>query len=97
MDQRAHDIEEDVKSILQTRLALADKIETLERQVEATVESTKAAALDALDLAREKAAGFIERTTQHLNPSVQAGRRPWIMVGTAIALGFTSKRPIDSS
>ena len=88
MDQRAHDVEEDVKSILQTRLALADKIETLERQVEATVESTKAAALDALDLARDKAAGFIERTTQHLNPSVQARRRPWIMVGSAIALGF---------
>jgi ElaB/YqjD/DUF883 family membrane-anchored ribosome-binding protein len=88
MDQRAHDVEEDVKSILQTRLALADKIETLERHVEATVESTKAAALDALDLARNRAAGFIERTTQHLNPSVQAGRRPWVMLGTAIALGF---------
>ena len=88
MDQRAHDVEEDVKSILQTRLALADKIEALERQVEVTVESTKAAALDALDLARNRAAGFIERTTQHLNPSVQVGRRPWVMVGGAIALGF---------
>jgi ElaB/YqjD/DUF883 family membrane-anchored ribosome-binding protein len=88
MDQRANDVEEDVKNILQTRLALADKIETLERQVEATVESTKAAALDALDLARDKAAGFIERTTHHLNPSLQAGRRPWIMVSSAIAVGF---------
>jgi hypothetical protein len=46
------------------------------------------AALDALGLARNKAAGFIESTTHHLNPSVQAGRRPWIMVGTAIALGL---------
>jgi ElaB/YqjD/DUF883 family membrane-anchored ribosome-binding protein len=88
MDQRAHDVEEDVKSILQTRLALADKIATLERQVEVTVESTKAAALDVLDMARNKAAGFIERTTHHLNPSLQAGRRPWVMVGTAIAVGF---------
>lgn len=88
MDQRAHDVEEDVKDILQTRLALADKIEMLERHVEATVESTKAAALDALDLARNKAAGFIERTTEHLNPSIQGGRRPWVMVGAAIALGF---------
>jgi hypothetical protein len=88
MDQRAHDVEEDLKNILQTRLALADKIDTLERQVEATVESTKMAALDALGLARNKAAGFIESTTHHLNPSVQAGRRPWIMVGSAIALGL---------
>lgn len=88
MDQRAHDVEEDLKNILHTRLSLADKIDTLERQVEATVESTKLAALDALDLARNKAAGFIESTTHHLNPSVQAGRRPWIMVGSAIAVGF---------
>ncbi len=88
MDQRAHDVEEDLKSILQTRLALADKIQTLERHVEATVESTKIAALDALDLARNKAAGFIESTTNHLNPAVQGGRRPWIMVGSAIAIGL---------
>jgi hypothetical protein len=46
------------------------------------------AAFDALDLARNKAAGFIESTTHHLNPSVQAGRRPWMMVGSAIAIGF---------
>jgi hypothetical protein len=88
MDQRAHDVEEDLKNILHTRLALADKIDMLERQVKATVESTKMAALDALDLARHKAAGFIESTTHHLNPSVQARRRPWIMVGGAIALGL---------
>jgi ElaB/YqjD/DUF883 family membrane-anchored ribosome-binding protein len=88
MDQRAHDVEKDLRNILQTRLALADKIDELGRQVEATVESTKMAALDALDLARDKAAGFIESTTHHLNPSVQAGRRPWIMVGSAIAVGF---------
>ena len=88
MDQRAHDVEEDVKHILRTRLALEDKIDTLERRVEATVESTKMAALDALDLARNKAAGFIESTTHQLNPTVQAGRRPWIMIGSAIALGL---------
>ena len=88
MDQRAHDVEEDVKSILQTRLALADKIEALERQVEATVESSKAAALDVLDLAKNRAASFIESTTEQLNPSVQAGRRPWLMIGSAVALGL---------
>jgi ElaB/YqjD/DUF883 family membrane-anchored ribosome-binding protein len=88
MDQRAHDVEEDVKDIYRTRLSLEDKIDTLERRVEATVESTKLAALDALDLARNRAAEFIESTTHQLNPSVQAGRRPWVMVGSAIALGL---------
>jgi ElaB/YqjD/DUF883 family membrane-anchored ribosome-binding protein len=88
MDQRAHDVEEDLKNILQTRLALADKIQTLERHVEATVESTKHAAIDALDLARNKAAAFIESTTHQLDPTVQAGRRPWMMVGGAVAVGL---------
>lgn len=88
MDQRAHDVEEDLKHILQTRLALADKIETLERQVEATVESTKAAALEVLDHAKQRAASFIESASRQLNPSIQAGRRPWVMVGSAVALGL---------
>jgi hypothetical protein len=88
MDQRAHDVEEDLKNILQTRIALADKIQTLERRVEETVQTTKSAALDALDQAKNRAADWIESTTQQLNPSLQAGRRPWIMVGTAIAIGF---------
>jgi ElaB/YqjD/DUF883 family membrane-anchored ribosome-binding protein len=88
MDQRAHAVEEDLKNILQTRLALADKIATLERHVEATVESTKTAALDALDLARNRAAGFIESTTNQLNPAVQGARRPWMMVGSAVAIGL---------
>jgi ElaB/YqjD/DUF883 family membrane-anchored ribosome-binding protein len=88
MDQRAHDVEEDLKNILQTRLALADKIETLERRVQETVQTTKTAALDALDQAKNTAADWIESTTQQLNPSLQAGRRPWVMVGTAIAIGL---------
>jgi hypothetical protein len=87
MDQRAHDVEEDLKDILRTRLALGDKIQSLERRVEETVYGTKAAALEALDLARNKAADFIESTTYQLNPSVQAVRRPWLMVGSAIAVG----------
>ena len=88
MDQRAHDVEEDLKNILQTRLALADKIDTLERRVQETVHTTKTAALDALDEAKNKAADWIESTSQQLNPSLQAGRRPWVMVGTAIAIGL---------
>ena len=88
MDQRAHDVEEDLKNILQTRLALADKIEALERRVEETVHTTKTAALDALDQAKNKAADWIETTTQQLDPSLQASRRPWVMLGAAIAVGF---------
>lgn len=88
MDQRAHDVEEDLKNILHTRMVLADKIQLLEQRVADIVHGTKAAALGALDLARNKAVDFIESASHNLNPSLQAGRRPWIMVGSAVAVGF---------
>ena len=88
MDQRSHDVEEDLKRILHTRVALADKIQLLERQVEDTVYMTKSAAFDALDLARNKAVDFIQAATDNLNPSTQGRRRPWMMVGSAVAVGF---------
>ena len=88
MDQRAHDVEEDLKNILHTRMVLADKIQLLEKRVADIVHGTKVAARDALDLARNNAVSFIESASHNLNPSLQAGRRPWIMVGSAVAVGF---------
>lgn len=88
MDQRAHDVEEDLKNILHTRMVLADKIQLLEERVADIVHGTKAAALGVLDLARNKAVDFIESASHNMNPSLQAARRPWIMVGSAVAVGF---------
>jgi hypothetical protein len=88
MDQRAHDIEQDLKHILDLRLALSDKMELLERRVEETVQMTKAAVLEALDLARDKAGEIIESAAMNLDPSRQAQRRPWLLVGSAVAAGI---------
>jgi hypothetical protein len=88
MDQRAHDVEEDLKEILHTRQALGKKMDLLEQRVEETVQGTKMAALAALDFARHKAADFIESATESLNPNVQASRRPWAMMCGAIAVGL---------
>ena len=90
MDQRAHAVEADLKNILNTRLALAYKLQLLEKQVEDTVRGTKAATLATLDLAKSKTVEFIEAVTYNLNPPVLAGRRPWIMVGGAVAVGFVA-------
>ncbi|HEU4684930.1 MAG TPA: hypothetical protein VFS39_10555 [Nitrospira sp.] len=88
MDQRAHDVEEDLKNILRTRMALGDKIQSLEQRVEETVRTTKTATLDAIDRARDHAARWVESTAQCLDPSRQAARRPWVLLGTAVAVGL---------
>jgi hypothetical protein len=90
MDQRAHAVEADLKNILNTRLALAHKLQLLEKQVEDTVRGTKAATRATLDLAKNKTVKLIEAVTYNLNPPVLAGKRPWIMVGGAVAVGFVA-------
>ena len=88
MDKRTHDVEEDLKHILHIRMSLGHKIDLLEKRVEETVQGTKAVALAALDFARIKAVDFIESAARQLNPTVQAARRPWMMVGGAVAVGL---------
>jgi hypothetical protein len=88
MDQRARVVEDDLKGILRTRMALADKIDLLEQLVQDTVRGTRIAALETIDLARGKAVDFIECSARVLDPSVHAARRPWVMVGSAVAIGF---------
>jgi ElaB/YqjD/DUF883 family membrane-anchored ribosome-binding protein len=88
MDQRTSNVEEDLKEILRTRLALAEKIQMLEQRVEETVEGTRSAALDVIQQARNTAVDFVETTTKAIDPRVQAGRRPWILVGSAVAIGL---------
>ncbi len=88
MDQRTSDVEADLKQILQTRVALADKIQLLERRVEETVYTTKTAALDVISQARNTAVAWVESTADQLHPATQAARRPWVLVGGAVAIGI---------
>ncbi len=88
MDQRTSDVEADLKNILETRLALADKLQLLERRVEESVLGAKSAALDIITHAKNTAVDFVESTTAQFNPAVQASRRPWLLVGGAIAVGL---------
>jgi hypothetical protein len=69
-------------------MALADKLELLEQRVEEKVQGTRMAAMDVITHAKNTAMELVETTTQQFNPTVQAGRRPWLLVGGAVAIGF---------
>jgi len=69
-------------------MALADKLQQLEQQVEEKVQGTRMAAMDIINHAKSTAVNFVESTTNNLNPATHAGRRPWALVGGAIAIGF---------
>lgn len=66
MDQREHDVEEDLKNILRTRMALAEKVQSLEQRVQDTVRCTKETAMDTLDVAKKKATQWMTSPTGRL-------------------------------
>lgn len=88
MDQRTSDVEEDLKDILRTRMALADKLQMLEQRVEETVQGTKTAALDVITHAKNTAVELVETATNKIDPRAQAERNPWLLVGGAVAVGL---------
>lgn len=88
MDQREHDIEEDLKSILHTRMALMDKLQSLEQRVEGTVRGTKETAMDTIEAAKHKALQWVTSTTGQLTSYEMLRRRPPIVAGGIVAMGL---------
>lgn len=88
MDQREHDIEEDLKSILCTRMALMDKLQSLEHRVEDTVRGTKETAMDTIEAAKHKALQWVTSTTGRLTSYEMLRRRPPIVAGGIVAMGL---------
>jgi len=96
MDKKESRVQEDVNQILKTRVAMADKLESLEQRVDETIQETKTTALNLIGHARDTAADVVESTTQLLNPALHARRRPWVFIGGAIGIvliaGWMEKR-----
>ncbi len=88
MDQGASRIDEDLKDILHTRMAIADKVEQLERHVQERVERTRRAAMDTVSHVKDTAADLVEQAAQKLDPVRQIEQRPWTMLAGAVAIGY---------
>lgn len=88
MDQRSTRIEQDIKDIVHTRVAIAEKLDLLERQVEQKMEQSKVAVRDLVDHTAEVVGGMVHKTKQTFDPFHQFGERPWVMLGGAVMLGY---------
>ncbi|WP_447984470.1 DUF883 family protein [Nitrospira sp. Nam74] len=88
MDQRRSDVVQDVKHILETRNAISQKIEMLERRIQETVEGTRSAVEEMVDRVKDVADDFVDRTKQTFDPTYQVHQHPWAMVGGAILVGY---------
>jgi ElaB/YqjD/DUF883 family membrane-anchored ribosome-binding protein len=88
MDHTDDRIEQDVKNILKTRVAISDKLEMLEQRVEEKMERSRVAVKDLVDHTAEVVEGMMDKTKRTLDPLHQFNERPWLMLGGAIILGY---------
>ena len=77
-----------VKDIVHTRVAIAEKLEMLEQQVEQKMERSKIAVRDLVDHTAGVVGDMVHKTKQTLDPLHQFGERPWVMLGGAVMLGY---------
>jgi hypothetical protein len=88
MDHTDDRIEQDIKDILKTRVAISDKLEMLEQRVEEKMERSRVAVKDLVDHTAEVVEGMMDKTKRTLDPLHQFNQRPWLMLGGAIMLGY---------
>ena|SRR5438552_2440824 len=96
----AHEPEEMIKQqMLETRAALADKLETLEQQVVGTVHSATSAVTDTVacvkeavqqtvESARESVHGTVEAVKGSLDVAHHVREHPWLMMAGSVAVGY---------
>ncbi len=92
MDKGMDRIAQDVKDIVQTRTAIADKLEKLEHRFTSTVEEAKMMAEDFTDRAQAIVEDTVESVKEVTDPSRLASNYPWLMVSGAIMAGFAVGR-----
>lgn len=92
MDTGMDRIAQDVKDIVHTRTAIADKLEKLEHRFTSTVEEAKMMAEDFADRAQAVVEDTVESVKEVTDPSRLASNYPWLMVSGAIMAGFAVGR-----
>ena len=88
MDQTDDRIQQDIKDILQTRMAISDKLEMLEHRVEEKVERSRTAVKELVDHTAGVVEGMMDKTKMTLDPLHQFSQRPWVVLGGAVMLGY---------
>lgn len=88
MDQRTTTIDQDLKDIVHTRVAIAEKLELLEQRIKDTAEGATMKFSQMLDETSHSVNQMVDKTKAALNPIHKVDEFPWLMLGGAIGVGF---------
>ncbi|MCE3222001.1 MAG: hypothetical protein K0S58_181 [Nitrospira sp.] len=88
MDQRTTAIDQDLKDIVNTRVAIAEKLELLEKRIIDTAEGATMKFSRMLDETTQTVNQMVDNTKAALDPVRKVDEYPWLMLGGAICAGF---------
>lgn len=88
MDQRTGALDQDLKDILHTRIAIANKLDALEQRVLHHAEDATMQLTRVLDRTTQNVNELVDKTKAVIDPSRQIQAHPWLMVGGALCAGY---------
>jgi ElaB/YqjD/DUF883 family membrane-anchored ribosome-binding protein len=92
MDKGMDRIAQDMKDIVETRTAIADKLGQLEHRFASTVEEAKTMAENFADRTQSMIEGTMNSVKEATDPSRLVSQHPWVMVSGGIVVGYALGR-----
>jgi hypothetical protein len=88
MDNGAERMAQDIKDIVQTRVAMAGKLGAIEQHIGATMHHARTTMTQLADKTTSSVRDTMQVTKDALDPRVHAARHPWMFMTGALVLGY---------
>ena len=88
MDKGADRIAQDIKDIVQTRIAIAEKLGAIEQHVGSTMQHARTTMTQVADKTTSSVHETLKATKEAFDPRVHVARHPWVFVGGTMVLGY---------
>ena len=88
MDKSADRIAQDIKDIVQTRIAIAEKLGAIEQHVGSTMQHARTMMTQVADKTTSSVHETLKATKEAFDPRVHVARHPWVFVGGTLVLGY---------
>jgi ElaB/YqjD/DUF883 family membrane-anchored ribosome-binding protein len=88
MDKGADCIAQDIKDIVQTRIAIAEKLGAIEQHVGSTMQHARTTMTQVADKTTSSVHDTLKATKEAFDPRVHVTRHPWVFVGGTMVLGY---------
>lgn len=88
MDQRTSAIDQDLKHIVQTRIAIAEKLRLLEQRITHQAEDVTMTCSQMVNQTTTNLHQLMDKTKSAMTPSPQVAEHPWLLLGGALCAGY---------